>query len=164
MSYALLIDDDAAIRDSIARAVAQKGLKLELAETWEEGLDAFFALGPELVIADYNLPGSDMGLELLFRVAQSRPAVRLILFSAFLTEDDADQIEAVGPVDRVLSKKDPVYAAKAILEEIAEAAQRHAQPTNWVDVSNAAIATRSVNEEAFRELDRSLRRDRIAGA
>lgn len=163
MSYALLIDDDEAIRESIARAVTASGLQLEIAETWSDGLDAFFAFGPELVVADYNLPGSEMGLELLLRVARARPSVRLILFSAFLTEDDAAEILAVGPVDRVLSKKDPMFAAREILSEIADAKVRSQQDTDWVAFSKASLETRQVDEEAFRNLDRILRRDRLTG-
>ncbi|WP_198165913.1 response regulator [Agromyces laixinhei] len=158
-----MIDDDAAIRESITRAVAASGLNLELADSWEAGLEAFFALGPELVVADYNLPGSEMGLELLLRVARARPSVRLILFSAFLTDDDAEEILAVGPVDRVLSKKDPMFAAKEILAEIANAKLRSQMPTDWVAFSRASLDRHDVDEEAFRNLDRILRRDRLTG-
>jgi DNA-binding NtrC family response regulator len=159
--YAILIDDDPSVLDSVKTAVELAGLDIGLYSTWDEGMEAVFVHGPELVIADYHLPGSSMGLELLHKVARARPTVRLILFSAFLVDGDADQIEATGIVDRVVSKKDPVDSARAIVAEVRDARARSSSRTDWAAFAAAEIDRRNVDEEAFESLDRFLRRNRL---
>jgi len=86
MVYALLIDDDAAITQAAKTTIEAQGLHIEIASTWDDGLAKFYAYSPDLVISDYNLPGSRMGLALLSEVSKLRPSVRLVLISAFLNE------------------------------------------------------------------------------
>src|SRR5258708_3561417 len=100
MSYALLIDDRPEPRESLSRAARLAGLELLTAETWDEGLGMFQVHAPTLVIADYQLPDSPHGIQLLFAIRRLSPSVRLILLSAFIQEEDVPEIEALGLVDR----------------------------------------------------------------
>jgi len=164
MSYALLIDDDEQLRSRLSSMAEMAGLRLETAATWQEGLEVFTSLSPDLVIADYNLLGRDMGLSLLYRISQLRPSVRLVLFSAFLDEDDAEAVVSMGPVHRVLSKLDPIYAAEEILKEVQLAETRSHESTDWNQLAASAIRAREVDQAQFEALDDYLRANRLGGA
>lgn len=161
MSYALVIDDDTNLLDSLRAAVQQRGLDVATASTWDEGLSLFQILSPDLVIADYNMPGSKHGLKLLAEISRLRPSVRLILISAYLNEEDMSKIGDLGLVDRAFAKGSSVSTMQAILEEIAKAAEAADQQTDWVQFARAHVNAQSVSEEALEELDAALTRNRL---
>lgn len=163
MAYALLIDDDPEILQSAAGAVQASGLSLLTASTWKEGLEKFHAHSPELVISDYNLPGSEMGLSLLVQIARLRPSTRLILISGYLNDADADRVRELGLVDDVMSKNDPVDTAREILREVRNAAERAETSTDWASFGQAAAQRRSTDESALAQLDGFLRTNRLPG-
>lgn len=163
MAYALLIDDDAEILRSAVAAVEASGLALLTASTWDEGLEKFYAHSPELVISDYNLPGSDMGLSLLVEIARLRPSTKLILISGYLNESDAAQLRSLGLVDDVMSKNDPVETARIIVSEVRQAAERAKSPTDWAQFGRAAGEKRSVDPDALARLDGFLKLNRLPG-
>jgi ActR/RegA family two-component response regulator len=157
MVYALLIDDDQALQESLQRTAALAGLDLLTASTWDEGLTLFHVHSPDLVIVDYNLPGSQHGLKLIAEVRNLRPSVRLILLSAYVDDRDVAEIEALGLVDRAISKVTDANAIQAVLEEIKAASERANLPTNWKDVAVAHQRAETVSAAALDELDRRLR-------
>jgi ActR/RegA family two-component response regulator len=158
--YALLIDDDKALQESLQRTASLAGLDLLTASTWDEGLTLFHVHSPDLVVVDYNLPGSRHGLRLIAEVRNLRPSVRLILLSAYLDDADVAEIEALGLVDRAISKVTDPGAIDAVLDEIKAASERAGRPTNWVDVAVAHQRAETVSSTALDELDRRLRRRR----
>ena len=52
---------------------------------WQEALELFRVNGYELVVADYNLPDTQHGLQLLARMKLLVPTSKLILISGALT-------------------------------------------------------------------------------
>lgn len=163
MAYALLIDDDAEILRSAVTAVRASGLSLLTASSWEEGLDKFYAHSPELVISDYNLPGSEMGLSLLVEIARLRPSTKLILISGYLNDSDAAEVRSLGLVDDVMSKNDPVETARVIVSEVRRASERAKAPTDWAEFGRAAGEKRAVDPEALARLDGFLKLHRLPG-
>lgn len=133
MPYALLIDDEQDLIQSVRALVDAQGLELLTAASWNEGFDLFLTLSPDVVIADYNLIGIETGLELLLKVKQLRPGVRVVLLSGYLTDAEVSAVEASAVVERALRKNGAGMAAVA--EEIREASQRAAEPTDWVSVA-----------------------------
>ena len=95
------------------------GLELKTAATWDEGMALFHALSPELVIADYNLPGSTHGIQLLAEVRRLRPSVRLLLLSGVVGTDALDEAKRIGAAHRVLAKTSE--SIPVILKEIQKA-------------------------------------------
>lgn len=159
MTYALLIDDDLALVDSLRRTAAIAELELLTATSWDEGLALFQVYSPVLVIADYNLEGSRHGLQLLAEMRELSPSVRLVLLSAYIDDDDAAEIEILGLVDRALAKNSP-ESIDGVLSEIEIARDGAAAPTKWDEYAAAYRRAQTVSREAFDELDVKLQQRR----
>lgn len=153
MTLALLVDDNRPLLQSVAAAAEAAQLELATADSWDEGLALFHVLSPELVIADYNMPGSRMGLQLLAEIRRLRPSVRLVLVSGYLDSHDIIQVNQLGLVDAALTKGNAVDTAEAILAEIEAAAGSGAGPTDWVAYADAYLAAASVSEAGIERLD-----------
>jgi CheY-like chemotaxis protein len=156
MATTLVIDDDAALLASLQAAARLSKVELATAASWEEGLVLFQILSPDLVIADYNLPGSKHGLRLLARIRRLRPSVRLVLVSGYFEEADLEKVMELGIVDRALTKGSAADTAHALIEEARAAGLRDATPTDWVGYSKAYLASAAVSEDELRSLDALL--------
>jgi len=149
----LIIDDDVDLLDTWTRLAKTKDLEVTTASGWDEGLALFHILSPDLVIADYNLPGSAHGLQLLSEIRRLRPSVRLVLISGAVETSRLDELEALNIVDRVLSKGDSATATSVILEEIASAAAQSRLPTDWRTFAEASLAAASSDNNALDQID-----------
>lgn len=146
MTYALLIDDDQGLLTSLTRVAKKAGHELLTASTWDEGLAQFQVYSPSVVIADYNLPGSRHGLQLLAEIRRLSPSVRLLILSAYIDGDDSSAIEATGLVDRALPKTAP-NVIDEILAELGDARDRSGQGTDWVTYARASEAAAQVSKD-----------------
>ncbi len=59
MSTVLVVEDDAAIRNNVARLLRLEGYEVHVATSGTEGLERARALRPDLVVSDINMPGID---------------------------------------------------------------------------------------------------------
>ena len=156
MIAALLIDDDIEVLASLERSVSTEGLQVRTASSWNDGLAQFYVLSPDLVIADYNMPGSKHGLQLLAEVRNLRPSVRLVLVSGVLEESDLESVHQLGIVDRVLPKG--TQTVDALIEEIRNASQAMQNPTNWETFARLHGEAGRVSPTDLDALDRRLAR------
>lgn len=156
MTRALLVDDDRGLLASVAASANAAGLDLAVAGSWEEGLALFHILSPELVIADYNMPGSRMGLQLLAEIRRLRPSVRLVLVSAYLDAEDMAGVDALDLVDATLTKGSAVETAQAILGEIQAVSESAPSSTDWVAFARAYVNAAGVSAESIDRLDELL--------
>ena len=109
----LLIDDDKWIRDSLTLFFEAEGCLLVACETAEEALEALKGVTPDVIIADYRLPGVD-GLELLRRVGPSHPRAIKILVTAYRSDDVVSEAASLG-IDAFIEKP---LTAKGIEESL----------------------------------------------
>lgn len=84
----LLVDDDAAVRHLLERALGAEGHRVRQAEGGEEALRAIAAHVPDLVICDLHMPGID-GLEVCRRL-KSDEATRHLPFVLVTGTTDRD--------------------------------------------------------------------------
>jgi DNA-binding response OmpR family regulator len=153
--FVLLIDDDESFRESIASAFELRGIAVDVAGTWDEGLALFQACAHELVIADYNLPDSKNGLMLLVEAKLHRPASKLILISGVLSDRAAEILDGSTLIDGYYPKTGDVV--EPLLKAAAEAIPRAESPTDWAGVAGAFLSTKQLDRAEFEEMDKALR-------
>jgi|CZKI01.1.fsa_nt_gi DNA-binding response OmpR family regulator len=93
----LVIEDDDSIRTVLARSIARFGFTVDLASDGQQAI-AQFESGPALftlVFLDFKLPGMD-GSEVLSRLRQIRPDVRVILMSGLGREEALEKFAGQG--------------------------------------------------------------------
>jgi len=93
----LLVDDDPAIRTSLAEALGEEGYEVRSAEDADRALASLQPV-PELVLSDVRMPGMS-GLELLRLLRERAPELDVVLMTAY---DDMPTVVAAmsaGAVD-----------------------------------------------------------------
>lgn len=76
----LVIDDDEAVRDSIAEMLTTAGYDVLQAADGFAGLALFEKRHPDLILTDIVMPGSE-GIEIILRIRETSPATRIIAMS-----------------------------------------------------------------------------------
>ncbi len=84
----LIIDDEAAIRESLQTLLEFEGYQVESAATGEEGLLRLAERSYDLVLLDYALPDRN-GLEVLEEIRERDPQYAVILITAYGTVENA---------------------------------------------------------------------------
>ncbi len=82
MSRILVIDDDQAIGELLAKVLTRRGYDVRTALTGEAGLAMIPEFEPELLIVDKMLPEMH-GSEVISQARQQRPFIGVILITAF---------------------------------------------------------------------------------
>src|SRR5438874_7788470 len=94
----LVIDDEAAIRDSLRMTLEYEGYDYAAAATGQEGLSLAERETPDLVVLDVKMPGMD-GLEVLDRVRAMNEALPVIVVSGHGTISTAVEATKKGAFD-----------------------------------------------------------------
>jgi two-component system nitrogen regulation response regulator GlnG len=105
MSSILIVDDDARLRESFEKLMAEEGYGVRSAATGEAGLEAVKQELPDLVIMDVRMPGMG-GLETLRAIREIDPKLPVIVMTAFGTTDTAIEATKLGAFDYVLKPFD----------------------------------------------------------
>ena len=91
----LLIDDDEWIRDAMTLFFESEGCQIMALETGEEALVEIHRQNYGIVICDYKLPGID-GLQLLKEIRKVKPDTKMILITAYKTEELLAEAKQMG--------------------------------------------------------------------
>src|SRR5712691_4991159 len=97
-SRILVIDDEAAIRDSLRMTLEYEGYEFVGAATGQEGLALAERDTPDLVILDVKMPGMD-GLEVLDRLRGISETVPVVVVSGHGTISTAVEATKKGAFD-----------------------------------------------------------------
>jgi two-component system nitrogen regulation response regulator NtrX len=97
-SRILVIDDEAAIRDSLRMILEYEGYEFLGAATGQDGLAAAEREAPDLVFLDIKMPGMD-GLEVLQRLRTSNEALPVVMISGHATVTTAVEATRLGAFD-----------------------------------------------------------------
>ena len=84
----LIIDDEAAIRESLQTLLEMEGFDVETADTGEDGLTQVAERPFDLVLLDLALPGRD-GMEILSEIRTHDSRLPVIMITAFGTVENA---------------------------------------------------------------------------
>ncbi|MBC7810685.1 MAG: response regulator transcription factor [Burkholderiales bacterium] len=84
----LIVDDEQAIRDALGRKLSREGFDIVLCGDGLEGLRAFHAERPDVVILDIIMPGEMNGLTVCRRIREVADTPIMMLSAQAVTEED----------------------------------------------------------------------------
>jgi DNA-binding response OmpR family regulator len=97
----LVIDDDDALRDTVAVMLEQEGFKVYQAGDGAHGLDLALKHKPELAVVDLRLPGMS-GVEICKRMRAAQMRTAIVILSALGDEVDKVLLLEIGADDYVV--------------------------------------------------------------
>src|SRR5215210_375157 len=97
-SRILVIDDEAAIRDSLRMILEYEGYEFLGAASGQDGLAMVERENPDLVFLDIKMPGMD-GLEVLQRIKAADETVPVVMISGHATVTTAVEATKLGAFD-----------------------------------------------------------------
>lgn len=119
----LILEDIAADAELMERELRKDGLTyvFEVVGTREDFTNALTTFKPDIILADYKLPGFD-GLEALEIVKAKHPACPFILVTGSMKEEDAANALKLGVADYIL-KGNLTRLESAVKRALLEAAR-----------------------------------------
>jgi len=133
-SRVLVVDDEAAIRRSLAGILADEGYDAALAEDGERALAAVRERAPDLVLLDIAMPGRD-GIEILEELRRAHPALPVVMMSGHGTIETAVRATQLGAFDFV---EKPLSLDKLLLTV------RHALEKSSLERENRELRAKSL--------------------
>jgi two-component system nitrogen regulation response regulator NtrX len=115
----LVIDDEAAIRDSMRMILEYEGYECILAPTAQEGLSLIEREPPDLVFLDIKMPGLD-GLEALTKIKGTNDALPVVMISGHGTAStgwEAHKLGAFAFIEKPLGREQVLVTVKNALEQ-----------------------------------------------
>lgn len=116
----LIIDDEAALRETLEALLSLEGYTVDTAPTGEAGLDKIDHHAYDLVLLDLALPGKD-GLEILPILRERQPNLPVIMITAYGTVDNAMKAIRAGAQNFIQKPWDN----EKLLADIRSAIARH---------------------------------------
>jgi DNA-binding NtrC family response regulator len=116
----LIIDDEAAIRESLETLLQLEGYEVESAETGEEGLARLGDRSFDLVLLDLALPDRN-GIDLLAEIGAHDPQLSVIMITAYGTVENAVKAMQAGAANFVQKPWDN----EKLLADVRAAVARH---------------------------------------
>ena len=113
----LIADDSAAMRDSLAELLRDKGHDVKAAATGAEALELASAWLPEIVMLDINMPQGD-GFEVAQRLRARFPpsAMKLVMMSGNTLDEVARRGAAQAGFDHCIDKVIDLELLEALLQ------------------------------------------------
>lgn len=154
----LLVEDEAEVAQSyLDRFDEEAGLRLDWADTWEKGLAMFRVAGYPLVIADYNLPDSQHGLQLLVFMKRLVPSSRLVLISGAMSPHAENLAKTIEFLDGFYPKR--VGVGDLLLREVQQVADHSDDPTDWRRFANGHLTDPRTYQDELDQIDAALTTD-----
>lgn len=114
----LIVDDEIFFREAISDILSGAGFRCTSVESGEEALDAAARVDVGVVVLDVRLPGID-GIEVLERLRELRPSLRVIMLSASDDQElvlDALRLGACDYLAKPLHDEELVLAVRRALD------------------------------------------------
>jgi DNA-binding NtrC family response regulator len=122
----LIIDDEAAIRESLETLLEFEGYTVDSAETGEQGLAKIGEHPFDLVLLDFALPDLN-GLQVLAEIRERDPQLAVIVITAYGTVDNAVRVIQNGAANFI---QKPWDNEKLLADVRAVMGRRHAEQEN----------------------------------
>src|SRR5438132_10460694 len=125
--HALIIEDDRAIADFVARGLREAGFAVDVATDGEEGLSAALEQNPDVAIVDLMLPRRD-GLSVIDELRRRGRSTPVLILSARRSVDDRVRGLQTGG-DDYLTKPFAFAELLARVQALVRRATRSTEPT-----------------------------------
>lgn len=143
----LVVDDEKNIRLSLSQALAPLGLPVETTVNGEEALGRLGDQDLALIILDIRMPGMD-GIEVLRRISEQRPDIRVIIVTAYGTVERAVEAMKLGAVDFIQKPFSPEQIRDLVGRVLARAQLSEETATNYE--AHLELAKKAVGERNFK--------------
>lgn len=111
----LIVDDDAPLRNRLARAMETRGFIVTTAESIREGLEVVGDMPPAYAVVDLRLNDGN-GLEVVEALCEARPDVRIVMLTGYGNIASAVAAVKAGAVDYLAKPADADQIEAALLE------------------------------------------------
>ncbi len=138
----LIVDDEAAIRESLETLLGMENYSVQSAETGEEGLSKIAVQPFDLVLLDFALPDRN-GLEILKEIRDHDPSLAVMMITAYGTVENAVNAMQAGAVnfvqkpwdnEKLLADIQAAIARKRAEEEIVQLKRALKQRYNFENI------------------------------
>jgi two-component system response regulator RegA len=111
----LIVDDDAPLRNRLARAMEQRGFETLVAASVAEGVELGSASPPGYAVVDLRLEDGN-GLDVVQVLRAARPDIRIVILTGYGNIATAVRAIKAGAVDYLTKPVDADAVAAALLE------------------------------------------------
>ncbi len=146
MEKVLIVEDDAALRLAMTKALRVVGYEVFVAKTGDEGLAAALADPPDVVLLDVMLPGKN-GYEVLAELRSRDPELPIVMITAKGEEADKVRGLELGADEYVVK---PVGLAE-LQARVGAALRRRRLVTRWGPVTIGELVIDFKNHSATRD-------------
>ena len=112
----LIVDDDAPLRNRLARAMESRGFVVSTAASVAEGLDVAAGAAPAYAVVDLRLEDGN-GLEVVEALRHVRPDIRIVMLTGYGNIAAAVIAVKSGAVDFLSKPADADQITAALIEE-----------------------------------------------
>lgn len=157
MAQILIVDDDAQLRKSFTKLLAQEGHDIRTANSGESGIAAVRESLPDLIVMDVRMPGMT-GLEAFERIRQIDQRVPVIIMTAYGTTETAIEATKMGAFDYILKPFEPSEVL-VLMDQALEAGRLAREHVEMGPEPEAAPAGALVgNSKAMNEIYKAIGR------
>ncbi|HPA48486.1 MAG TPA: response regulator, partial [bacterium] len=157
----LIIDDDMAIRESLAAYLEDRDYRVVLANDGKSGLKALEAERPDLALVDLSMPGVD-GFEVLKRAGETMPDTPLIVVSGTGRISDTVRALHLGAWDYILKPIEDMSVVEHALGKALDRARLRRDNLRYQNQLEELVQARTAELEEsnirMRDLNARLRR------
>ena len=115
----LIVDDDDTLRATLKKILVKAGYEAQTARNGHEAVSVVAERGWDLVLADIRMPRKD-GLSLLDEIRELRPDCKVIIMTAYGTDDTRREAMSRGAcayLDKPVSRAELLAFCQKALEE-----------------------------------------------
>jgi len=113
----LIVDDEKNIRLTLSQALETLDAQIDVAANGGEALTKLKEKEFGLILLDIRMPGMD-GMEVLRRVREIRPDIRVIMITAYGTVESAVEAMKMGAIDFLQKPFDPEEVRELVLRVV----------------------------------------------
>jgi DNA-binding NtrC family response regulator len=138
----LIVDDEMNIRTTLSFALEKLNLSMDTAASGAEALKKLAEKSYGLMLLDLHMPGID-GMEVLRRVREIRPEVRVVIITAYGSIEAAVEAMKLGAVEFLQKPFDPEDVRElvsSLLDQATQERYRYREYDSYLELASNALA------------------------